>query len=184
MELLENLQRLKRQLSRADFERKFPHPWLVRELDDEERPALFRTMVTHVKKIAPPPAPFGKKAIAPANLAAHLASEPGRFGAYPVVKTGSNPWSDRVLVGRAANNDIVLKNDRISKLHAYFQYHGRETSRGGWRLYDARSANGTRIDGVAVPPGEEGLEVRGGQVVQFGTVATQLLDSGALYDAI
>lgn len=184
MELLENLQRLKRQLSRGEFERKFPHPWLVRELDEDERPALFRTMVTHINKIAPPPPSVGKKPIAPASLAAHLTSEPGRFGIYPITKSGSNPWTDRVLVGRAANNDIVIRNDRISKLHAYFQYHGRETSRGGWRLYDARSANGTRIDGITVPPGEEGLEVRGGQVVQFGTVATQLLDSGALYDAI
>jgi pSer/pThr/pTyr-binding forkhead associated (FHA) protein len=158
----------------------------VRELDDDERPALFRTMVTHVKKIAPPPPPppFGRKPIAPSSLAAHLAGEPGRFGIYPVRKSGSNPWSDRVLVGRAVNNDIVLRNDRISKLHAYFELHGRETTRVAWRLYDARSANGTRVDGVTVPPGEEGIEVRGGQVVQFGTVSTQILDSGALYDAI
>ena len=184
MELLENLQKLKRQLSRGEFERKFPHPWLVRELDEDERPALFRTMVTHVKNIAPPPPSLGKKPVPPASLTTHLASEPGRFGLYPIAKSGSNPWSDRILVGRASNNDIVIKNDRISKLHAYFQYHGRETARGAWRLYDARSANGTRIDGITVPPGEEGLEVRGGQVVQFGTVSTQLVDSGALYDAI
>ena len=53
MELLENLQKLKKQLSRADFERRFPHPWLIRELEDDERPALFRTMVTNVKRTPP-----------------------------------------------------------------------------------------------------------------------------------
>jgi hypothetical protein len=183
MELLENLQRLKRQLSRGDFEKKFAHPWLIRELGEDERPALFRTLVTHVKKISPPSL-LPRKPIAASVMAAHLTDEPGRFGMYPIAKSGSNPWSDRVLVGRASNNDIVLRNDRISKLHAYFQYHGRETQRGAWRLYDARSANGTRVDGLVVPPGEEGLEVRTGQVVIFGTVPTQVIESGALYDAI
>lgn len=181
MELLENLQKLKRQLSRAEFEKKFPHPWLVRELDDDERPALFRTMVTNVKKMAPPsPAARAKLTAAGAGIAQQLAAEPGRFGIYPLAKSGSNPWSDRILVGRASNNDVVIRNDRISKLHAYFQ----SGARGGWRVYDARSANGTRVDGVLVPPGEEGAEVKSGQMVMFGTVAAQVLDSGELYEAL
>jgi hypothetical protein len=180
MELLENLQKLKRQLTRAEFEKKFPHPWLVRELDDDERPALFRTMVTNVKKLTPPaaPAPRQRGAAIPPILA-QLAVEPTRFGAYPIAKSGSNPWSDRILVGRASNNDVVIRNDRISKLHAYFQAGTR-----GWRVYDARSANGTRVDGVLVPPGEAGTEVRSGQVVMFGTVAAQILDSAELYEAL
>jgi hypothetical protein len=179
MELLENLQKLKRQLARAEFEKKFPHPWLVRELEEDERPALFRTMVTNIKKIEVPPTATPRRP-AGAPSPAQLAAEPGRYGLYPVAKSGSNPWSDRILVGRASNNDVVLRNDRISKLHAWFQV----TPRGVWRVYDARSANGTRIDGDLVPPGEEGLEVETGQVVMFGTVATRLLSSGELYDAI
>jgi hypothetical protein len=181
MELLENLQKLKRQLTRAEFEKKFPHPWLVRELDDDERPALFRTMVTNVKKIAPPP-PIPKQRLGAAanGLSAQISAEPGRFGVYPLAKSGSNPWSDRILVGRASNNDVVIRNDRISKLHAYFQ----AGTRGGWRVHDARSANGTRVDGVLVPPGEEGLEVKSGQMVMFGTVAVQVLDSAELYEAL
>ena len=109
-----------------------------------------------------------------------LAGEPGRFGLYPVTKGGSNPWSDRVLVGRASNNDIVLRNDRISKLHAYFQC----GQRGVWKLHDARSANGTRVDGVVVPPGETGVEIHTGQVVMFGTVSAEVIDSGELYDSL
>ncbi len=177
MELLENLQKLKRQLSRAEFEQKFAHPWLIRELDDDERPALFRTMVTSIKRqpAAPP-----RKTVAAGGMAALLAGDPGRFGLYPVAKSGSNPWSDRILVGRASNNDIVLRNDRISKLHAYFQC----GPRGVWRVHDARSANGTRVDGVAVPPGDEGLEVHAGQVVAFGNMSTEIIDSGELYDAL
>ena len=177
MELLENLQKLKRQLSRAEFEKKFAHLWLIRELDDDERPALFRTMVTNVKRHTPQPV---RKPAPAGGLAPQLSGEPGRFGLYPVTKSGSNPWSDRVLVGRASNNDIVLRNDRISKLHAYFQC----GSRGVWRVYDARSANGTRVDGAVVPPGEEGLEVHSGQVVMFGTMSTEIIDSGELYDSL
>ena len=175
MELLENLQKLKRQLTRAEFERKFPHPWLVRELDEDERPALFRTMVTSVKATPPPPV----RRTAAGSLAG-LCSDPGRFGAYPLAKSGSNPWSDRILVGRASNNDVVLRNDRISKLHAWFQV----SPRGQWRVFDARSANGTRVDGVSVPPGEEGLEVQVGQTVMFGTVSSLLTATGELYDAL
>jgi len=178
MELLENLQKLKRQLSRAEFEKKFPHPWLVRELEEDERPALFRTMVTNLRR-GTPPSPV--KPVTPAEgLAKQLAVEPGRFGIYPLTKSGSNPWSDRVLVGRASNNDIVLRNDRISKLHAYFQC----GARGVWRLYDAKSANGTRVDGASVPPGEDGIEIQNGQILMFGTVATELVDSATLYDSI
>jgi len=178
MELLDNLQKLKRQLSRVEFEKKFPHPWLVRELDEDERPPMFRTMVTAMRR-GTPVAPT--RQLMPAEgLAKLLVAEPGRCGVYPLSKSGSNPWSDRVLVGRASNNDIVLRNDRISKLHAYFQC----GARGIWRLYDAKSANGTRVDGHPVPPGEDGYEIKSGQVLVFGTVTAEIVDSGTLYDSI
>ena len=182
MEISENLQKLKRTLSRAEFERKFPSPWLVRELDEDERPALFRTMVTAPRRPGgtPPPPSTPRPPIPADGLVRHICEDPGRFGLYPLSKTGTNPWSDRVLVGRASNNDIVLRNDRISKLHAYFQL----GARGIWRIYDARSANGTRVDGVAVPPGEAGVAIRPGQIVMFGTVATELVDSATLYDSL
>lgn len=178
MELLENLQKLKRQLTRGEFEKKFPHPWLIRELDEDERPALFRTMVAHVRRLAPTIVP--KRVHSGESFAKLLAQDPARFGLYPLSKSGSNPWSDRIHVGRASNNDIVLRNDRISKLHAYFQC----GARGVWRLFDAKSANGTHVDGVAVPADEEGVEIHSGQFLVFGTVATELIDSATLYDAI
>ncbi len=179
MQPLENLQKLKRQLTRAEFQERFPHPWLVRELDEDERPALFRTIVTNVRA-EPAPPPRRSPPLSGAALTAQLALTPDRFGAYALSKSGSNPWSDRILVGRASNNDVVIRNDRISKVHAYFQV----SPRGVWRLFDARSANGTRVDGVVVPPGEEGLEVKSGQMVTFGNVAMQLLGAGELYDAL
>jgi hypothetical protein len=183
MELCENLQKLKRALGgRVEFEKKFAAPWLVRELDEDERPALFRTMVTVPRRpgATPTPPTHAHAGIPADGLVKHITDDPTRFGLYPLSKSGSNPWSDRVLVGRASNNDIVLRNDRISKLHAYFQL----GARGIWRVFDAKSANGTRVDGVPVPPGEDGVEIHPGQILMFGTVPAELVDSGTLYDSI
>jgi FHA domain-containing protein len=177
MERVETLQRDKRTLSRAEFEKKHPHPWLIRELDQDERPARFRTMVSGVRKA---PSATARAARPGGALAQALGADPDRYGLYPLLKRGSNPWSDRVLVGRSSNNDVVLPNDRISKHHAYFQL----GPRGVWRLCDARSANGTRLDGQLVPPGEDGLPVRSGQVVTFGTTPCEVIDSGELYEVL
>jgi hypothetical protein len=174
---VETPQNAKRQLTRAEFEKRYPHPWLIRELDEDERPALFRTMVSNVKKN---PAVSTKKHPHGGGMAQALGLDPGRYALYPLSKSGSNPWSDRVLVGRASNNDIVLRNDRISKLHAYFQ----QSARGVWKLFDAKSANGTRLDGDTVPPGEEGVDVKSGQVVMFGTIPCEVIGSAELWDSL
>jgi len=169
MERVETLQREKRALSRGEFEKKYPHLWLLCEIDGDAHQLLYRTTVSSGQP--PPPRrsrPTGE-----------LGVDPTRFVLHPLVKTGVNPWSDRILVGRAANNDVVLKNDRISKLHAYFHKGPR-----GWRLVDARSANGTRLDAVAVPANDEGVPVRSGQRVTFGEIEAELIGSADLYERL
>jgi pSer/pThr/pTyr-binding forkhead associated (FHA) protein len=113
-------------------------------------------------------------------MASRLRSDSHRFCLCPVVKRGVNPWADRVLVGRAANNDIVLRDESISKVHAYFE----RGPGGGWQVHDARSANGTRVDGEAVAPGGASPPVRSGTVVVFGSVACEIISSGELYDSL
>jgi pSer/pThr/pTyr-binding forkhead associated (FHA) protein len=174
MERVETLQREKRVLSRAEFEKKYAHLWLIVELDEGERQMLFRTMVSSTRR-----AVAATRRTRGGSMAADLEVEPERYVLYPLTKSGANPWSDRVCVGRAANNDVVLKNVRISKLHAYFH-----RQRGAWRLTDAKSANGTRLDGALVPPGEDGIEVKGGEQVAFATITGELIASAELYDAL
>ena len=53
-----------------------------------------------------------------------------------------------------------------------------------WRLHDAKSANGTRVDGAAATPGADGLEVRSGAVVSFGSLTCEVVTSGDLYDVL
>jgi hypothetical protein len=173
----ENLLKLKKQIVREEFVKRFSHLWLVREFDDDEQSAMFRTIAASVKpKNATPSAPLKK----PGSMASALSVLPDRYGLYPVVKSTANAFSARIFLGRASNNDIVIRNDTVSKLHAYFA----QDSRGDWRVHDAKSANGTRVDGNLVPPGDEGVVVKSGVVVKFGSLPCEVIASGELYDSL
>ena len=71
--------------------------------------------------------------------------------AVPIVKSGRNDYPNRITLGRAPTNDIVLGIPMISKLHAYFQ---KDPSTGEFSLWDAGSSFGTRVDGKDLVPGE------------------------------
>ncbi|HJZ84934.1 MAG TPA: FHA domain-containing protein [Polyangia bacterium] len=178
MERADNLQKLLRGMTRGDFEQKYPHLWLLRELDEEERPPVVhgatdddvrKTLSAAKRPRRPRP-----------RMSARLRAEPSRYGLYPIAKTEANPWRDRIMVGRASNNDLVLRNESVSKVQAYFQ-RGRDLV---WRIYDAKSANGTRVDGRVAPPGGEGIEVKSGSVLAFGTLHCEVIGSSELYDAL
>ncbi len=56
-------------------------------------------------------------------------------------RDGANAFSSLVTIGRSPNNDLILPFKGISKFHAYFTYDG------GWLMWDAKSRNGTSIQG-------------------------------------
>src|SRR3954447_9125196 len=62
---------------------------------------------------------------------------------FPLRKQATNAFAMMVTVGRAANNDIVFPYDGISKFHAYFT----KAPDGAWTLADAKSTNGTFLEG-------------------------------------
>jgi len=102
-----------------------------------------------------------------------------------VAKSDRNAWKNRISVGRATNNDIVLRHVSVSKLHAHFFV--RATPRPGHPpleelvLTDAGSANGTRVNGASVKEGEAGVVVKPGDSIGFGEVHSDLLDAGMLH---
>ena len=102
-----------------------------------------------------------------------------KYEIFPVVKAHRNPWRDHVSVGRARNNDIVIADESVSKLHAHFNIGGD----GSMSIQDAGSRNGTLVNttklvtGVVVP-------LASGDRVAFGRIEMLLLDAGALYDFI
>ena len=178
MERGDDLQKRRKALTRTEFEKKYDHLWLIRELDpDELLPSSFNTVAWDSRKTLHADRKPGQP---DAPLAAQLRDEPGQFVLYPVAKSKANPWTHRILVGRAANNDIVFRHESVSKLHAYFETDKERIL----RLHDAKSANGTRVDGQRIAPGSDGVEVTSGTPIRFGLVVCEVIDSGDLYDAL
>lgn len=82
----------------------------------------------------------------------------------PVSKReGANAFGMMITIGRAANNDLVIEHQKVSKFHAYFR-----KAESGWRVCDANSRNGTQVGELTLEPGQEGHEVRSGQRVMLG----------------
>jgi hypothetical protein len=69
-----------------------------------------------------------------------------------------------IFVGRSANNDIVLANKMVSKLHAYFcQVPGS----GVMQLVDMTSTNGTFVNGTRLAPSVKS-SLQDEDVISFG----------------
>ena len=58
-------------------------------------------------------------------------------------KQASTGPTNMICVGRAANNDIVLANNTVSKLHSYFLVSEKGDS---YEIVDANSTNGTLVN--------------------------------------
>lgn len=84
--------------------------------------------------------------------------------------------SARIWVGRAFNNDIVLRDRTVSKCHAYFDYQGS----GALQLKDAKSRNGTRVDGELIGS-DSPFEVASGVQISFGSVHAELCSARELW---
>jgi hypothetical protein len=62
------------------------------------------------------------------------------FELYPLTKKSGASYPDRITIGRTANNDIVIADTSVSRLHAYIRRDGQ-----GWVVADAGSKNGSWI---------------------------------------
>jgi hypothetical protein len=99
----------------------------------------------------------------------------------PVAKrSGANGFTGMITLGRATNNDLVIKHRQISKFHAYFR-----AVSGKWAIHDAASTNGTWVDGRRAPP-ERGVPLRSGSTLVFGSDAVNatFLTPEALADLV
>jgi len=68
---------------------------------------------------------------------------------------------ERFLLGRAEDCDLRLRDDNVSRWHAYL----RTLPGGGAELHDLESANGTYVDGERI---EDPRELRGDEQIQVG----------------
>ena len=158
-------------LGRQQFLQQFSHPWLVRELEPDERDVLVYHTGSAPTEALPIALPTDS------SFLRRLRAEPNHFALHSLIKTERNPWLDRILIGRAQNNDIVLRAEYVSKLHAYLEEHD-----GSWWIHDADSANGTWLGETRIGQTGPGLRLVGGVTVRFGRVPCLLLTSHDLLD--
>lgn len=92
----------------------------------------------------------------------------------PVRKREGGAFPDRIGIGRARNCDVVLRYASISKLHA--QILVREPR----MILDLDSANGTKVEGVALVP-RTPVPLALGARIELGGIAVSLLDASRLY---
>jgi hypothetical protein len=91
-------------------------------------------------------------------------------------RVSGSPYPDRISVGRARNQDIVLRHASVSKFHAWF-----EGGAGVVYVADAGSTNGTTVNGKALAPRAK-TAVGPGDTVRFGTIDTFLCQARDLWD--
>ena len=93
--------------------------------------------------------PAVRRRTAVRSEAARAAPSACPYVAVPIHKRAGSgkDFIERVSVGRATNNDIVIRDDSVSKLHAWFA-RGEE---GNIYVADAGSRNKTLLNGVAIP---------------------------------
>lgn len=72
------------------------------------------------------------------------------FEIFPLIKKPAAAFPDRITIGRTSNNDIVINDTSISRLHAYVK---RVSDR--WLVADAGSKNGSSLRGATLEPRRE-----------------------------
>ncbi len=137
-------------LTRDEFVRKFPFPFLVEREHGSDlggAPPVLSTMVVSQDRIK-------------ALMAGEATSRAGR-PVVPVVKRAGNAYAGMVTIGRTANNDIVLDSPAVSKFHAHFSH---DAASDTYRLADADATNGTFVNSKRLEP-KATVTLRDGDIV-------------------
>ena len=97
---------------------------------------------------------------------------------YPLVKKAGASFPDRITIGRTSNNDIVVADASISRLHAYVRRDGKQ-----WVVADGGSKNGSWLKGSTLEARRERpLESR--SVLRIGDVDLTFYLAADLYSVL
>jgi hypothetical protein len=106
-----------------------------------------------------------------------LTPEPVEMELYPLAKKPGASFRDRITIGRTANNDLVIADHSVSRLHAYVR------QAGGWAVADAGSKNGSWLDDAALEPRRE-TPLAPRSVLRLGDVRLTFYRSEDLFDLL
>lgn len=113
----------------AAFLERYPHPFLLQLSKDQatENPG-FGTISANMR-----------------HLMVH--NDLSNCRVFFVTKRATNAFSMMITLGRAENNDLIIRNGKVSKFHAYFSEIDKE-----WYLTDHNSSNGTYLHTERLKP--------------------------------
>lgn len=80
----------------------------------------------------------------------------------PLRKSRRNAFGAKVTVGRARNNDVIIRAPKISKLHSTFL----PTGKNGFSLQDMQSLNGTVVNGDRLSKKQK-VALKSGDLISF-----------------
>jgi hypothetical protein len=103
--------------------------------------------------------------------------EPVEMELYPLAKKPGASFRDRITIGRTSNNDVVIADHSVSRLHAYVR------QAGAWVVADAGSKNGSWLGHMPLEPRREAALAAGAQL-RFGDVELTFYRSADLYDLL
>ncbi len=109
------------------------------------------------------------------------------FTLCKIEKTERNDWKRHISLGRAPNNDLVIRHHSVSKLHAHIRHATYQGAQPGTPapllLEDVGSSNGSMIGSQNL---DEGVAViiQDRTQITFGEVVCEVLEASSLYAAL
>jgi len=122
--------------------------------------------------------------VTPAEIAAHSSADSQQpldldtEQIFALVPPAVQSGRTRISIGRATNNDLVLLNSSVSKLHALIL-----VGRNRLLIRDAGSRNGTRVNGKSLAK-DDRVALELGDTLALGAVALIVLDADRLFDLL
>jgi hypothetical protein len=98
------------------------------------------------------------------------------------VKKRQEMYPSMISIGRTPNNDIVIADVQLSRLHAFFRVHPLRPDR--FELRDAGSRNGTFVGEQRLEPKGEPRLIEPGERIRFGRLAYEFADAARTWDLI
>lgn len=97
---------------------------------------------------------------------------------YPLAKKAGASFQDKITIGRTFNNDVVINDTSVSRLHAYIRRDGN-----GWIIADAGSKNGSWLKHARLEPRRE-VPISSHAVIKIGEVELTFYTAVDLFAAL
>ena len=98
----------------------------------------------------------------------------------PICKSDRNAFSHMITIGRAANNDICLGDNTLSKVHGWFLPPDKS---GMWHYIDNGSTNGTKINKHKIIT-REAVHIKYSDEMVMGNIQMLFLSKDNVFDLI